>query len=73
MSSIFGDMSKKVNVFNLKKHPYDMDELLFEVNLIEDLIGEHSEEMKLEVEFDAELESENFKLDEKSILLLSGH
>jgi len=41
-----------------------MDDPPFEVKLIEDLTSEHSEEIKLEVECDTELESENFKLDE---------
>jgi len=60
----FGDMTKEVNVFNLEKQPYDVDDPLFEVNLIENLTSEHSEEIKLEAECDAELESENFKLDD---------
>jgi len=41
-----------------------MDDQPFEVNLIEDLTSEHSQEIKLEAECDAELESEDFKLDE---------
>ena len=41
-----------------------MDNPPFEVNLIEDLTSDHNEEIKLEAECDAELESENFKLDE---------
>ena len=41
-----------------------MDDPPFEVNLIEDLTSEYSEEIKLEAECDAELESEDFKLDE---------
>ena len=60
----FGDMTKEVNVFNLEKHPHDMNDPPFEVNLIEDLTSEHSEEIKQEAKCDAELESENFKLDE---------
>ena len=41
-----------------------MDDPPFKVNLIEDLTSEHSEEIKLEAECDAKLESEDFKLDE---------
>ena len=41
-----------------------MDDPPFEVNLIEDLTSEHSEEIKLEAKCDAKLESEDFKLDE---------
>ena len=38
----FGDITKKVNVFNLGGQPYDMDDQSFEVNLIENLMSEHS-------------------------------
>ena len=41
MRLTFGDMTKKVNVFNLGKHPYDMDDQPFEVNLIENVTSEH--------------------------------
>jgi len=41
-----------------------MNDPPWEVNFIEDLTSEHSEEIKLEAECDAELESEDFKLDE---------
>ena len=41
-----------------------MDDSPFEVNLIEDLTSEHSEDIKLEPECDAELKSDDFKLDE---------
>ena len=37
MRLTFGDMTKEVNVFNLKKPPYNMDNPPFEVNFIEDL------------------------------------
>ena len=60
----FGDMTKEVNVFNLEKQPHNMDDLPFEINLIEDLTSDHNEEIKLEDECDAELESKDFKLDE---------
>jgi len=64
MRLTFDDMTKKINIFNLKKHPYDVDDPPFEVNLIEDLTSEHSEEIKLEAECDVELKSEDFKHDE---------
>ena len=54
MRLTFGDMTK-VNVCNLEKHPYDIDDPSFEVSLIKDLTSEHSEEIKLEVECDIEL------------------
>ena len=41
-------MAKEVNVFNLGKQPYDMDDQTFEVNFIENLTNEHSEELELE-------------------------
>ena len=64
MRLTFGDMTKEVNVFNLEKQPYDMDDPSFEVNLIEDLTSDHGMQIKLEAEYDTELESEDFKLDE---------
>ena len=42
-----------------------MDDPSFEVNLIEDLTSEHSEKIKLEAKCDTELESEDFKLNER--------
>ena len=56
-------MTKKVNVFNLEKQPRDMDDQSFEVNSIENLTSEHSEEIKLEAECEFELEYEDFNLD----------
>ena len=41
-----------------------MDDPPFEVNHIENLTSEHSEEIKLEAEWNVELESEDFKLDD---------
>jgi len=64
MRLTFGDMTKEVNVFNLEKQPYDMDDPPFEMNLIKDLTSEHNKEIKLEAEYDAELGSEDFKFDE---------
>ena len=42
MRLTFGNMTKEVNVFNLGEQPYDMDDQSFEVNLIENLMSEHS-------------------------------
>ena len=63
MRLTFGDITKKVNIFNLGKHPYDMDDQPFEVNLIENVTSEHIEEIELEEGCDTELESEDFNLD----------
>ena len=64
MRLTFGDMTKKVNVFNLGEQPCDMDDQSFEVNLIVNLTSEHNEEIKLKAECDAELEPEDLNLDE---------
>jgi len=64
MRLTFGDMSKKVNVFNLGEPPYDMDDQSFEMKLIENLTSEHSEEIKLEAKCDNELRSDDVRLDE---------
>jgi len=64
MRLTFRDMTNKVNIFNLEKEPYDMEDPPFKVNLFEDLTSEHSEEKKLKSKCDAELEFEDFKLDE---------
>jgi len=40
-------MTTKVNIFNVGKHPYDMDDQPFEVNLIENMTREHREELEL--------------------------
>jgi len=63
MRLIFGDMTKKVNVFNLEQQPRDMDDQAFEVNHIDNLTSEHSKEIELETECEFELESEDFNLD----------
>jgi len=41
-----------------------MDDQTFEVNLIENLTSEHSEEIELETECEFELEYEDFNLDQ---------
>ena len=64
MRLTFGDMTKEVNVFNLGKHPYDINNQPSEVNFIENVTSEHREETELEARCDIELESENFNLDE---------
>ena len=38
-------MTKEVNVLKLGKQPHDVEDQTFEVNLIENLTSEHSEEM----------------------------
>ena len=63
MRFTFEDMTKEVNVFNLGEQPCDMDNQPFEVNIVENLTSEHNEEIELEAECDAELESENLSLD----------
>ena len=57
MRLISGDMTKKVYVFNLGKHSYDMDDQPFDVNLIENVTSEHREEIELGAKCDTELES----------------
>jgi len=51
------------NIFNLGKHPYDMNYQPFEVNLIENVTSEHREEKELDARCDTELKSEDFNLD----------
>jgi len=48
MRLTFGDMTKEVNIFNLGKQPCDVEDQTFEVNLIETMTSEHSEELELE-------------------------
>jgi len=62
MRLTFGDMTKKVNVFNLGSLWYTWQS--FELNLVENLIGEHSEEIELEAGCDNELGSNDLSLDE---------
>ena len=57
MRLTFGDMTKEVNVFNLGKHPYDINDQPFEVNFIENMTSEHKEEITLESKDEEELES----------------
>jgi len=59
----FGDMTKEVNVFNLDKQPRNIEDQLFEVNLIENMTSKHREELELEAECEIEFESEDFNLD----------
>jgi len=47
MRLTFRDMTKEVNIFNLGKHPYNMDDQPFDVNLIENVTSEHRREIKL--------------------------
>ena len=62
-------MTREVNVFNLGKQPRDVEDQTFEVNLIENLISEHREELELETECDFRLESDDFNLDQVVDLL----
>ena len=64
MRLTFGDMTREVNILNLGKQPCDVEDQTFEVNLIENLISEHREELKLEIDCDFELESDDFNLDQ---------
>jgi len=64
MRLTFGDMTREVIVFNLGKQPRDVEDQTFEVNLIENLTNEYREELKLETDWDFELESGDFDLDE---------
>ena len=47
MRLTFGDMTKEVNVFNLGKHPCDINDQPFEINFIE-MTSDHKEEITLE-------------------------
>ena len=64
MRLTFGDMTREVNVFNLGKQPHDIKDQTFEVNLIENLVIKHREELELETDCDFEFESEDFNLDQ---------
>jgi len=57
MRLTFGDMTKEVNLFNIGKQLHDVEDQMFELNLIENLTSEHSEEIKLETKCEFELES----------------
>jgi len=52
------------NVFNQGSQPDNMDDQSFEVNLIENLMSEHNEEIELETKCDNKLESDDLSLDE---------
>ena len=64
MCLTFGDMTKEVNIFYLRKQPRDSEDQTFEVNLIEGLTSEHGEEQKYEPGYEFELESDDFNLDQ---------
>jgi len=64
MRLTFGDMTKEVNVFHLRKQARDFNDQTFKVNLIEGLTSEHEEEQEYESEHEFELESDNFNLDQ---------
>jgi len=50
MKFTFGDMTREVNVFNLEKQSRDVEDQIFEVNLIESMTSEHREQLELETE-----------------------
>ena len=64
MRLTFGDMTREVNVFNLGKQPCNVQDQIFEVNLIENLTSKHKEELELKSDCDFKLESEDFNLDQ---------
>jgi len=64
MRLTFGDMTKEVNVFNLERQPWDINDQTFEVNSIKNLTSEHKESLEIETETEYDLESEDFNLDQ---------
>jgi len=60
----FGDMTREVNIFSLGKKPRDVKDQIFEVNLIKYLTSEHNEEIELLTEYEFELETKDFNLDQ---------
>ena len=64
MRLTFRDMTREINFFNLEKQPRDVEDQIFEVNLIENLTSEYREELKLETDCDIELEFKDFNLDQ---------
>jgi len=73
MRLTFGDMTKEVNVFNLRKQPKDMDDQTFEVNSIKNLTCEHEESIKPDTLSEFDLESKDFDLDQSLSQLWIGH
>ena len=57
-------MTKELNVFHLGKQPWDSEDQTFEVNLIEGLTSEYEEELEYEPEYEFELGSDDFNLDQ---------
>ena len=64
MRLTFGDMTKEVNVFHLRKQPRDFADQTFDVNLIEGLTSEHEKEPEYKYKHEFELESDDFNLDQ---------
>ena len=64
MRLIFEDMTKEVNIFNLKRQPRDINDQTFEINSIENLTGEYEESMEMDTEAEFDLEYKDFNLDE---------
>jgi len=73
MRLTFADITKEVNIFNLEQQPHDINDQAFEVNHIENITSEYSEEIELEIECEFELDPEDFNLDKMSIMLWIGH
>jgi len=66
MRLTFADITKEVNIFNLEQQPHDINDQAFEVNHIENITSEYSEEIELEIECEFELDPEDFNLDKMS-------
>ena len=64
MRLTFGDMTKEVNVFHLRKQPRDFEDQTFEVNLIEGLTSKHKKELEYKPECEFKLESYDFNLNQ---------
>jgi len=57
-------MIRKVNIFNMGKQPRDLDDQTFEVNFIKNLTSKYNKELEFEPEYEVDLESEDFNLDQ---------
>ena len=57
-------MTKEVNIFNLCKQPWDLNEQTFEVKLIKNLTSEHHDEIELESKCEFEFETKISNIDQ---------
>jgi len=64
MRLTFGDMTKEVNVFNLRRQPRDINNQTFEVNFIENLTSEYEEILEMETKSEFDMDSEDFNLNQ---------